>query len=74
MSIAAAYEAMDKIDAGTLRRQQLIASNQSVDNSTYSNVININIPEMVVREEADIDVVSRQIATRVQRVLSSRLG
>jgi len=74
LTVDAAYEAIDRIDRGRLRRQQMVASSQSVDNSTYAPVININIPEMVIREEADIDRVSNQIAVKVQRQLNSRIG
>ena len=74
LSLESAYQAIDKIDAGELRKQQRIAASQSVDNSTYAPVININIPEIVVREEADIDRISQQIALRVQRQLNSRIG
>jgi len=74
LTVDAAYEAVGRIDRGRLRRQQMVASRQSVDNSTYAPVININIPEMVIREEADIDRISNRIAVKVQRQLNSRIG
>lgn len=74
LTVDAAYEALGTIDEGELRRQRLVASSQKVDNSTYAPVININIPEVVVREEADVDRLSQQIAIRVQRSINARIG
>lgn len=73
-TVDAAFEAINRINAGELRTKQLVASAQPIDNSTYAPVININIPEVVVREDADIDRLSQQIALRVQRSLNARIG
>jgi hypothetical protein len=73
-TVDAAYEAIGKINAGELRTKQMIASAQPIDASTYAPVISINIPEVVVREQADIDRLSQQIALRVQRSLNARIG
>lgn len=69
----AAYDALDRIDAGELRRQQRIAASKNVDNSTYAPVMNFTI-NATVREEADIDRISQQIALRVQRQLNAKIG
>lgn len=73
LTVDAAYEAIDRIDRGRLRRQQMVASSQSVDNSTYAPVLNFTI-NATVREEADIDMISNKIAVKVQRQLNSRIG
>lgn len=74
IGLDAAFDAMDRISAGKHRYDSEIASNQSnsYDNRTFN--VNISIPEMVVREEADISRISQQIALRVERQIKSAIG
>jgi hypothetical protein len=74
LSLESAYQAMDRIDAATLKRQQTIAASSNTTNDNRSFNITISIPEVVVREEADIDRLSQQIALRVQRSINARIG
>jgi TP901 family phage tail tape measure protein len=75
LTVQAAYEAIDRIDAGEMRKQQRINAKSEPAQSIGPTVnINISIPEMVVREEADIKRISEQIARNVQRVVTSKIG
>ena len=74
LSIEAAYEAMERISNGELKRQQTIAASSTQNNDNRQFQITISIPEVVVREEADIDKLSQQIALRVQRSVNARIG
>ena len=73
-SLDSAFEAIDKIDAGELKRQKTIAASSTTSNDNRQFSITISIPEVVVREQADIDRLSQQIALRVQRSLNARIG
>lgn len=74
LSLESAYQAIDQIDAAEFKRQQVLAANSTMNNDNRSFNISISIPEVVVREEADIDRLSQQIALRVQRSVNARIG
>lgn len=74
LTVDAAYEAIDRIDAGQVRRARVAATEQPQASPGINLSISFNVPEMVIREEADLERLSNQLAAKVQRQLSSRIG
>jgi len=74
LTVDAAYEAIDRIDEGKYRRQQLMADKYPQQATTSAITINLNVSEVVVREEADIDLIAQKLAVRVNRSIGSRIG
>ena len=75
-TLSAAFEAIDTIDTGKLRRSQAIAASQSVNNVTNAPVVNIscNFEGVSMRDDRDIDRISAEFERRMRRILSAQIG
>lgn len=74
LTVDAAYEAIDRINAGELRRQQVVAA-QDVQNPVMTSpTVILNVSQVIVREEADIEAIANKLALKVNRSISSRIG
>jgi hypothetical protein len=74
LTVDAAYEAIDRINAGELRKQQVVAA-QDVQNPVMTSpTVILNVSQVIVREEADIEAIANKLALKVNRSISSRIG
>jgi hypothetical protein len=75
VTVDAAFEAIDRIDAGKAaqRRYEYVGARDAA-NQEFSVTVNLNVPQMVVREEADIELISQRLSQHVDRIVRAQIG